>query len=96
VDLNGSQGPAASGSPGAPVEDAADKSSWASGAGREDAGETRTEQLLARGLKRWPGSSSRRGLCEPYAGQAFRCAEVGEFEVELPDVVVVRDGAAWR
>jgi hypothetical protein len=74
------------------VEDAADESSWASGAGRENAGETRTEQLLARSLKRRPGSSSGRGRREAYAGQPFRCAEV----VELPYVVVVRDSAARR
>jgi hypothetical protein len=46
----------------------------ASGAGREDAGEPGTDQLLARGLKRWPGSSSRRGRRESHASQPLRCA----------------------
>jgi hypothetical protein len=65
-------------------------------AGSEDPGEALAEQLLANRLKRCPRSPSWPGRFKVQPRQALGSAEVGQLELELPDVVVVVDGSCGR
>jgi hypothetical protein len=53
-------------------------------------------ECLADVLAWWPVASVRAWWSKTGGGESFGCAEVGDGEIDAPDVVVVGDGRGWR